>query len=294
VLALTVKSGATPIYVAAVGPVAAAGAKLVATVQPTVGGQAAAGKQLTVSTGTWSAEPSGVTYAWLRCNGNGRICVAIAGATAATYTPTAGDVGHELAVRVTASSGTSAQPTLSATTAAVAAAAGPVPSATPTIVGTAQQGEKLSASPVTWAGTGAVTVTYQWYRCDALVSHCTSVHGATGAGYTLGARDAGKTLTLTITAKDSVAATTVYVSAVGLVGTAAPAAQPTIAGTTTLTVAGPAGATFTWLRCNANGRACAAIAGATTAAYTPTAEDAGHSLVATVDGALSLRTAPIG
>lgn len=291
--ALTVKTGAATVYAAAVGPVAAKGATLVPTAQPAIAGAPVAGEQLAVDTGTWSTAATGTTYDWLRCNANGRICMTIANATGATYTPTAADVGHALAVRVTASAGRVAQPALSTTTAAVVAA-GPTPSATPTIGGTAQQGQRLAVSPVTWTGSGTVAVSYQWYRCDALVSHCSSVHGATGAGYVLGADDVGHTVTLTITAKDGVATTTVYVSAVGQVvakGAAAPA-QPTLSGSATLTVAG-GGAPYAWLRCNANGRACVAIAGATAATYTPTAAEAGHTLVATAGGALSPRSAVV-
>lgn len=292
--ALTVKTGTAMVYAAAVGPVAAKGATLVATAQPAIAGTPVAGEQLAVDTGTWSTAATGTTYDWLRCNAKGRICLTIPGATTATYTPTAADVGHALAVRVTASAGHVAQPTLSTTTAAVVAA-GPTPSATPTIGGTAQQGQRLAVTPVTWTGSGTVTVSYQWYRCDALVSHCSSVHGATGAGYVLGTDDVGRTVTLTITAKDGVATTTVYLSAVGEVvaKNAAAPAQPTLSGTATLTVAG-GGPSYAWLRCNPNGRACVAIADATAATYTPTATDAGHTLVATAGGTLSPRSAPIG
>src|SRR5262249_17789099 len=153
----------------------------------------------------------------------------------------------------------------------------------------------------TWTGNGTVAFKYQWYRCDALVSHCNSIHGATGAGYKLTAADVGKTLTLTLKATDSAATVTVYLPAIGPVAaptaTAVSTVQPKLTATSTmLTVddgnwaTAPTTFAYTWLRCNANGRLCTAIAGATTQSYTLTAADQGHSLVATVNGALSTRS----
>ena len=57
---------------------------------------------LQVSDGTWNQKPASLTYAWQRCNPNGRLCVPIAGATAATYAVTAADAGHALVALVQA------------------------------------------------------------------------------------------------------------------------------------------------------------------------------------------------
>ncbi len=58
---------------------------------------------VTVTNGTWQATgPSTYTTVWQRCNSSGASCAPITGATAAGYTPTAADVGHTLAVVVTA------------------------------------------------------------------------------------------------------------------------------------------------------------------------------------------------
>jgi len=287
-LALTVKTAdGTSLYASALGPVASKTAKLALTKQPVISGTPSVGQQLSVDNGRWSVAPTGYTYAWLRCNANGRICVTIASATSSTYTPTTDDTGHALAVRVTASTGAIAQPTLSTGTAIVTAPAGPVATVQPTVTGAAQPGRRLTAVAGTWTGNGAVAFTYQWYRCDTQVSHCSSIHGATGAGYTLGAKDTGKTIALTLQAKDADATVTVYLSAVGPVAASAPAVQPKITGTTTLTV--DKGTSYQWLRCNANGRICVSIAGATQQSYTKTADDAGHAIVATVNGVLSTK-----
>ncbi len=58
---------------------------------------------VTVTNGSWQATgPSTYTTVWERCNSAGAACAAIGGATAASYTPTAADVGHTLVVVVTA------------------------------------------------------------------------------------------------------------------------------------------------------------------------------------------------
>ena len=63
------------------------------------------GQTLQVSEGSWNRKPASVTYAWQRCNPNGRLCVPIAGATAATYAVAAGDAGYTLAAVVQAQQG---------------------------------------------------------------------------------------------------------------------------------------------------------------------------------------------
>ena len=72
----------------------------VATAPPVVSGSAAPGAKLSASVGSWSNKPSKYTIGWLRCSGAS--CSAIAAATHQTYAVTAADVGHRLAVRVTA------------------------------------------------------------------------------------------------------------------------------------------------------------------------------------------------
>src|SRR5436190_1335718 len=68
------------------------------------------GKTITTTNGSWSTSAS-FTYQWLRCVKGYRGCASlpgaptytvILGATAATYTPTAADVGHVLVAQVTA------------------------------------------------------------------------------------------------------------------------------------------------------------------------------------------------
>jgi hypothetical protein len=112
-------TGTATAYVSLVGPVAAAGATLVSTAQPTIAGVARQGQTLQVSAGSWNQKPASLAYAWQSCNPNGRLCVPIAGATAATYAVTAADAGHALLVVVEAQANGVAQATLSVATAVV-------------------------------------------------------------------------------------------------------------------------------------------------------------------------------
>ena len=290
---VTANGTATATYSSLVGPIAAAAATLAATAQPTVTGNPTVGQALTVSPGTWSAPTTSLAYAWQHCNTNGRICVAIPGANAASYSPTADDVGHELVAVVTAANGAATQPAFSLATAAIAAPPVLANTSRPTLSGTEKVGQRLTASPGTWAGSAPISYSYQWYRCDQSAAHCSSIHGATAPTYTLVAADATRTIGLTVTARDTGGSKAAYASVAGpiapvaatLFATAQPALSETPIVGKALTVAGgswsvtAASTTVQWERCNANGRICVPIAGATTTTYTVTAADVGHALI---------------
>ena len=287
------KTGTTTAYAPLAGLVAAPGATPVATKQPPESGEPIVGQGLTAEAAAWTSVPAALKYTWLRCNANGRLCTAVAGATKNAYTLDADDAGHVLLAAVTAGK----QTVLSLSAGVVRTAPGPVPSGRPTVAGKLQQGNRLTATAGTWGGSGTITYAYQWYRCDANGAHCNSVHGATKGTYTLVAADVDKTIGLTVHATDSTGTTAAYASLAGLVAaktaTLAATAQPTLAGTAAagqaLTIAPgtwsgtpPTAFTYAWLRCNANGRLCVPIAGATAASYTLTADDSSHTIVAAV------------
>jgi len=247
-----------------------------------------------VTPGTWTPATASVSYAWERCNANGRICSPIVGASTATYVPVAADVGHAVAALVTATASGKTQAALSVASDGVLAP--PVLGATtaPAVTGTLKIGQQLSGTTGQWTGTAPITYAFQWYRCDAAGAHCSSVHGATKPTYRLVKADAGKTIGFTVTATDaSPAKLPAYASLVGPVAastaTLVSTTQPKVAvqGQALTADAGawtatPTSVTYQWERCNANGRICTPIAGAAAASYTLTSPDSGHELVALV------------
>jgi hypothetical protein len=75
----------------------------------------------------------------------------------------------------------------------------PIVTAAPTVTGTAQQGQTLTATTGTW-GDEPDSYTYQWQHCDASGANCTDVAGATAATYAVTAADVGFTLRADVTA----------------------------------------------------------------------------------------------
>ncbi|MCI0362886.1 MAG: hypothetical protein L0219_03340, partial [Phycisphaerales bacterium] len=127
------------------------------TVVPTITGIAQVGQTLTATTGTWTNSPTSFAYQWNRAG------TPIAGATTSTYVPVAADVGNALTVSVVAtnSSGPSASATSAATSPVTAAV--PVNTVVPTISGTAQVGQTLTATTGTWTNS-PTSFAYQWNR----------------------------------------------------------------------------------------------------------------------------------
>jgi hypothetical protein len=305
-LGLTVRgsdqSGITTSYAALVGVIRPQSARTAPTGQPALTGDAIVGRALTVATPAWTTDAAAPTYGWLRCNENGRSCAPIGGASEPSYTLTTADVGHVVIAAATARGST----VLSRSAGPTRPKAGPLATSPPALTGTLQQGAKLAASAGSWSGSGTITYAYQWYRCDAAGGHCSAIRGATRGTYTQVAGDVGHTLGLTVRATDATGTTTAYAPLAGTIAVAgglAASAQPTLTGQATvgatLNVAQggwttpPASFTYAWLRCNANGRLCTPIAGATADSYTVTADDAGHTLVATVTATAGTSVVPV-
>jgi hypothetical protein len=164
------------------------------------------------------------------------------------------------------------------------------------VSGIAAAGNRLQAASGTWTSSTTLAYSYQWYRCDGAGARCTSIHGATGPGYLLRARDVARTIGLTVTAADGGGSTVAYASLVGPIARAKPllvsTSQPQVAGLpvegkTLQVTAGawspaPASIGYAWQRCNANGRLCVPIAGANGSSYTVTGADVGHTLASVV------------
>ncbi len=168
----------------AIGPVVAGA--LAPTPIPTIGGTATVGSTLTATPGTWGPAPVSLAYQWYRDG------APIASATASSYNLTVNDVGFGITVRVTATK--AGYTTVFRTSAPV----GPVPALTltatptPTISGTAQVGEQLTASAGSWQP-APVTLAYQWLRNGSPIS------GATSDTYTAIGADLGAALSVRVT-----------------------------------------------------------------------------------------------
>jgi hypothetical protein len=313
----TDNTGTATAYSSLIGPIAPSRPLLESTAQPVVAGPPVQGKIVQVTTGTWSPVPGKLAYRWERCNPNGRSCAAIPRATRSSYTVSGADLGHALLAVVQASNGTTIQNAFSTATPAVVPSTvkGPAPIIGPAVGGYAVVGQQLAAHPGIWKGVGPTSFAYRWYRCDENGAHCALARSSPSTTYPVTAKDAGKTIAVTVRATDSTGAKAAYASLVGPVAdagaTLTPTSAPTISGTArvggALTIATgvwsaqPSVYKMTWLRCNAHGRLCSAIAGATGASYKPKAADTGHTLVASVvassggltQAALTAATAPI-
>jgi hypothetical protein len=253
------------------------------SVAPAISGTAQEGETLTASNGTWSPAATSYTYQWQRCDGAGANCVSIAGATSQTYEPTGQDVDATLKVRVTATNSGGSQSGTSPATVAVLPAA-PTGSAAPSMTGTVQQGETLTAGNGTWAGSPS-SFAYQWQRCDAQSANCTDITGATAQTYTLTGDDVAGTVRVRVTATNPGGSNTAVSQTTVAVLVAAPVVStpPSVTGTAqqgeplgadhgTWSPA-PASYAFQWLRCDAQGASCNPISGATANTYTPVAGD---------------------
>jgi hypothetical protein len=177
---------------------------------PDVEQTAQVGAQLHVTDGVWSPTPSGFGYGWLRCDTLGASCVSISGATSATYTPVALDVGFTLRGAVTPTGGPalSSEPTqvVKALNLGPVIAGGTVVATVaanmPSITGTPQVGQALTSTNGTWAGT-TPTFTRQWMRCSATGDQCTAIAGATSTTYTPVTADRNLRLRVRVTATRS-------------------------------------------------------------------------------------------
>ncbi len=199
---------------------------------PTVAGVAVAGEALTASAGTWSGSPTSFSYQWQDCNAAGESCSNLGGATGASHSLAAGDVGHSLRVVVTASNAGGSSSASSAATGVVVPLA-PRNTVLPSIGGVVVEGEALTASAGTWSGS-PTSFSYQWQDCNASGAGCANLSGAAASSYKLSSSDVGHTLRVVVAASNAGGAAQATSVATGLV-----AAKEKEAGTPTNCFANP-------------------------------------------------------
>ncbi len=123
----------------------------------------------------------------------------------------------------------------------------PVNTAPPAILGSAQQGQTLTASPGSWSGAQPIIPAYQWERCDTNGANCANV-GSGGSSYTLTNADVGSTIVVAVTASNSAGSATASSAATMAVWTSSVVAlwhMDELAGTTMLDSAGQNNGTLT-------------------------------------------------
>jgi hypothetical protein len=174
------------------------------TAAPTISGTTQQGRLLTASQGTWSSSPTSYSYQWLRCDSAGASCAPLALATTSSYGVVEADVGHTLRVTVVAANavGSSAPASSAHTEVVTAEPRVPTNTSPPTITGTAQQGETLTASPGSWTGS-PTEYSYLWKRCGAAGGSCKTIEGALAPTYLLTEADVGRTLRVSVVASNS-------------------------------------------------------------------------------------------
>jgi hypothetical protein len=186
----------------------------VSTLPPVASGSAGVGKQLTTGNGSWSTSAT-VTYQWLRCDAYFAGCTNIPGATAATYTVVAADVGHVLGANVTATNAAGSAVALSNGLGPVAVGP-PAPRHRPSIKGAKKVGLRVVEAADKWTNSPD-TFTNRWLRCSAKGGACVRITGrrlrcAEGScvrvdigaewDYRLTAKDAGHRMRVRVTASN--------------------------------------------------------------------------------------------
>ena len=216
-----------------------------ATGLPTITGTAQVGETLTAdTTGISDADGLGnaaFAYQWLADDAE------IDSATASSYTLVAADAGKAINVRVsfTDDAGNDEQLTSAGTGAVAAAPPPPNTPATglPTITGTAQVGETLTADTTSISdddGLDNAAFAYQWLADDA------EIDSATASSYTLVAADAGKAINVRVSFTDDAGNDEQLTSAgTGAVAAAPPPPNTPATGLPTITGTAQVGETLT-------------------------------------------------
>jgi hypothetical protein len=174
-----------------------------------------------------------------------------------------------------------------------ATAAAPVNTVAPTISGTPQVGQVLTANNGTWTNS-PTSFAYQWLRCNGGGNACVNVANGTQKTYTLVGADAGRTMRVRVTAtnadgsnsaqSEQTAAVTPASTTAGPRNTSAPTISGTAKVGQVLTAlegswtGNPSGYSYQWQRCDVDVASCTNVVGATAKTYAVRLADLGYRL----------------
>ena len=237
-----VNTSTRPMYgLSAVFQVTTAVVNSPATGAPTITGTAQVGETLTAGTtaimDTNGLTTPGYTYQWIRV-ATDTTETNISMATASTYTLVTDDLGTTIKVKVSFTDDASnAETRTSVATAVVSAASNTLATGAPTITGTAQVGQTLTAVTTAIMDDDGLTTpgyTYQWIRVATDTTE-TNIATATASTYTLVTDDLGKTIKVKVSFTDDASNAETLTSAATSVVAAAPNAPPTASNATVMT-----------------------------------------------------------
>lgn len=173
-------------------------------------------------------------------------------------------------------------------------ATGPVNTVKPTVAGTLVVGYTLTASSGTWSGTGAITYSYQWERCDSNGQSCTALNSVSSQTWTIVSNDVGHTLVVLVTATDSNGSSTASSGPTAVITSSL--AKPSNSASPTISVgaayrgqtltaspgswSGTAPITFSyqWQRCDTHGSSCSAVNPVSSSTWTLGSSDVNHTM----------------
>ncbi len=241
--------------------------------------------------GAWTGTERQFSYQWESCDSSGSECEPIEGATEPEYDLGEGDLSTTVRVRVEMSSAVGSLTDVSPVTPVIGAAGALASTAPPSVTGTPEVGQTLTATNGGWSATGALSYTYQWQSCDRFGQGCANIEGATGASYAPVSGDAEHALRVQVTAsveehsRSRASSVTQPIATAGalVVEQAPPIEGAALAGSTLKASSGqwsgeePIGYSYQWERCTEAGE-CTAIEGATAGSYALTEGDVGSTL----------------
>lgn len=201
------------------------------TAEPRVTGTPRVGEVLRSTRGQWTGtQPISYDFRWYRCQGAGAPdasdCTRIANANDNTYVLRQADAGFRIRSQVVASNADGSATATSNPTNPVQSAR-PANTTPPSISGTPNVGQRLTANRGEWVGNTPITYAFQWLRCNASGDDCAEISGATDNTYVVQQADLGRTLRVRVTARNDAGQRSAVSNPTARVGSGQPEPPPT-------------------------------------------------------------------